>query len=80
MKNSLKKPWRIASILYFNVERFLVMDEEKKMTLVLTLSDIAEGLNTAIEALKLIANGLDDVANLLRDTVKGEDAERNENL
>ena len=54
------------------------MDNEKKMTLVLTLSDIAEGINTTIEALRLIANGLDDVANLLRDTVKGEDAERNE--
>ena len=80
MKNSFKKPLRKASFLYFNVERFLVMDDEKKMTLVLSLSDIAEGINTTIEALRLIANGLDDVANLLRDTVKGEDAERNETI
>lgn len=72
MKNSLKKPLRRASFLYFNVERFLVMDDEKKMTLVLTLSDIAEGINTTIEALRLIANGLDDVANLLRETVTTE--------
>ena len=51
------------------------MDNDKKMLYVLTLSDIAEGLGTIIEALKLISNGLDDVANLLRDTVanaKGE--------
>lgn len=64
----------------FLCRRFLVMDDEKKMTLVLTLSDIAEGINTTIEALRLVANGLDDVANLLRDTVKGEDAERNETI
>lgn len=56
------------------------MSNEKKMQLVLTLSDIAEGLGTIIEALKLVSNGLDDVANLLRDTVKGEDAERNETI
>ncbi len=49
------------------------MDNDKKMTLVLTLSDIAEGINTTIQALKLVANGLDDVANLLRDTVQKED-------
>lgn len=48
------------------------MDDEKKMTLVLTLSDIAEGINTTIDALRLIANGLDDVANLLRETVTTE--------
>lgn len=48
------------------------MDDEKRMTLVLTLSDIAEGINTTIEALRLIANGLDDVANLLRGTVTTE--------
>lgn len=57
-----------------------VMSNDKKMQLVLTLSDIAEGLGTIIEALKLVTNGLDDVANLLRDTVKGEDAERNETI
>lgn len=56
----------------FLCRRFLVMDDEKKMTLVLTLSDIAEGINTTIEALRLIANGLDDVANLLRETVTTE--------
>lgn len=50
------------------------MDEDKRMLYVLTLSDVAEGINTAIEALKLIANGLDDVANLMRDTVKNEGA------
>lgn len=47
------------------------MSEENKMNLVLTLADIAEGINTTIEALKLIANGLDDVANLMRDSVNG---------
>ena len=46
------------------------MNEDKKMLYVLTLSDIAEGINNAIEAFKLIANGLDDVANLMRDTVQ----------
>ncbi len=56
----------------FQCRRFLVMDDEKKMTLVLTLSDIAEGINTTIDALRLIANGLDDVANLLRETVTTE--------
>ena len=45
------------------------MENDKKMVFVLTLSDIAEGLGTIVEALKLISNGLDDVANLLRDTV-----------
>lgn len=49
------------------------MDNNKKMALVLTLSDIAEGLGTIIEAMKLTASGLDDVANLLRDTVQKED-------
>ena len=49
------------------------MDNEKKMQIVLSLSDIAEGLETAIKSLKLIANGLDDVANLLRETVQGEE-------
>lgn len=49
------------------------MDNEKKMQFVLTLSDIAEGLGTVIESLKLIANGLDDVANLLRDAVPSEE-------
>ncbi len=49
------------------------MDEKKKMNLVLSLSDIAEGLGTMADALKLTASGLDDVANLLRDTIKGED-------
>ena len=48
------------------------MDNEKKMQLVLTLSDIAEGLGTIVEALKLVSNGLDDVANLLRETVTTE--------
>ena len=52
------------------------MDNEKKMNLVLSISDIAEGLGTMIDALKLTASGLDDVANLLRDAVKGEEAER----
>ena len=36
------------------------------------LSDIAEGLGTIIEALKLVSNGLDDVANLMRDSVTSE--------
>ncbi len=72
MKNSLNKTVTNCPILYYFVERFLVMDDEKKMTLVLTLSDIAEGINTTIEALRLIANGLDDVANLLRETVTTE--------
>ncbi len=49
------------------------MDNDKKMVLVLTLSDIAEGLGTIIEAMKLTASGLDDVANLLRETVRKED-------
>lgn len=49
------------------------MDNEKKMQLVLSLSDIAEGLETAIKSVKLIANSLDDVANLLRDSVQGEE-------
>ena len=51
------------------------MDEEKKMKIVLALADIAEGLGTMADALKLTASGLDDVTNLLRETVKGEDAE-----
>ena len=45
------------------------MDNDKMMTFVLTLSDIAEGINNAIQAFKLIADGLDDVANLMRDSV-----------
>lgn len=49
------------------------MDNENKMQFVLTLSDIAEGFGTMIDALKLIANGLDDVANLLRDSVPSEE-------
>ena len=48
------------------------MSNDKKMQLVLTLSDIAEGLGTIIEALKLVSNGLDDVANLMRDSVTSE--------
>lgn len=48
------------------------MEDEKKMQLVLTLSDIAEGLGTIVEALKLVSNGLDDAANLLRETVTTE--------
>lgn len=50
----------------------ITMDNEKKMQLVLTLSDIAEGLGTIVEALKLVSNGLDDVSNLLRETVTNE--------
>ncbi len=49
------------------------MDNDKKMLYVLTLSDIAEGLGTIIEALKLISNGLDDVANLMRDSVSNQE-------
>ena len=52
-----------------------VMSNDKKMQLVLTLSDIAEGLGTVTEALKLVTNGLDDVANLLRETVTNENPE-----
>ena len=49
------------------------MENDKKMLYALTLSDIAEGLGTIIEALKLISNGLDDVANLMRDSVAKEE-------
>ena len=49
------------------------MDNDIKMLYVLTLSDIAEGLGTIIEALKLISNGLDDVANLMRDSVSNQE-------
>ena len=51
------------------------MSNDKKMQLVLTLSDIAEGLGTVTEALKLVTNGLADVANLLRETVTNEKSE-----
>ena len=50
-------------------KKLVVMDNDKKMNLVLLLSDIAEGIGTMIEAMKLTASGLDDVANLLRETV-----------
>ena len=69
LKTSPQKRIQEGPKVYLIVERFLVMDNEKKMQFVLTLSDFAEGLGTVIESLKLIANGLDDVANLLRDTV-----------
>jgi len=72
LKNSPPKTVTKGLVSLFQCRRFLVMDDEKKMTLVLTLSDIAEGINTTIEALRLIANGLDDVANLLRETVTTE--------
>ena len=52
------------------------MNEEKKMDLVLSLSDIAEGLGTMADALQLIASGLDNATNILRDTVKGEESNR----
>lgn len=48
------------------------MSNDKKMQLVLTLSDIAEGLGTIVEALKLVSNGLDDVSNLMRESVTSE--------
>ena len=59
--------------IFDNRKNYPLMDDEKKMQFVLTLSDIAEGLGTVMESLKLIANGLDDVANLLRDTVQCEE-------
>ena len=49
------------------------MSNDKKMQLVLTLSDIAEGLGTVTEALKLVTNGLDDAANLMRESVTSEE-------
>ena len=49
------------------------MSNDKKMQLVLTLSDIAEGLGTIAEALKLVSNSLDDAANLMRESVTSEE-------
>ena len=49
------------------------MSNDKKMQLVLTLSDIAEGLGSIVEALKLVSNVLDDAANLMRDSVTSEE-------
>lgn len=77
-KNRVENPFfriRDTPFLYFNLASKPTMDNEKKMNLVLSISDIAEGLGTMIDALKLTASGLDDVANLLRDAVKGEEAE-----
>lgn len=77
MKNNTQKTltkW-VKSIFIIR-DYSLIMENDKKMTLVLTLSDIAEGINSTIESLKLIANGLDDVANLMRETVKAEDVEQ----
>ena len=75
LKTFPKKSLQDTRFLYFIVESILAMDNDKKMNLVLSISDIAEGLGTMIDALKLTASGLDDVANLLRDAVKGEEAE-----
>lgn len=43
------------------------MDKEKALQLALIISDIAEGAGTLVDSIKLIASGLDDVANILRE-------------
>ena len=78
VKNRVENPFfcvQDTRLLYFKLASRTTMENEKKMNLVLSISDIAEGLGTMIDALKLTASGLDDVANLLRDAVKGEEAE-----
>lgn len=50
------------------------MDKDKMMQLALMLSDISEGIGLMLDALKLTANGLDDVANTFRE-LAGKDAE-----
>lgn len=48
------------------------MDKEKALQLALIISDIAEGAGALVESLKLIASGLDDVANIIRDYATSE--------
>ena len=50
------------------------MDKDKMMQLALMLSDISEGIGLMLDALKLTASGLDDVANTFRE-LAGKDAE-----
>lgn len=51
------------------------MNNEKMMQLALMLSDISEGIGLMLDALKLTASGLDDVANTFREIAGVEDAE-----
>lgn len=48
------------------------MDKEKVLQLALMLSDIAEGANNLIEAVKLISTAIDDVADMLREYATSE--------
>ncbi len=48
------------------------MDKEKALQLALIITDIAEGAGSLVESLKLIASGLDDVANIIRDYASSE--------
>ena len=48
------------------------MDKEKLLQLALIISDIAEGAGALVESFKLIASGLDDVANIIRDYATSE--------
>jgi hypothetical protein len=43
------------------------MDKEKALQMALMISDIAEGAGALVDSIKLIASGLDDVANILRE-------------
>lgn len=43
------------------------MDKEKALQMALIISDIAEGTVALLDSIKLIASGLDDVANMLRE-------------
>ncbi len=43
------------------------MDKEKALQMALMISDIAEGAEALLDSIKLIASGLDDVANMLRE-------------
>lgn len=43
------------------------MDKEKVLQIALMISDIAEGAGALVDSIKLIASGLDDVANILRE-------------
>jgi len=43
------------------------MDKEKALQMALMISDIAEGAEALLDSIKLIASGLDDVANIIRE-------------
>ena len=43
------------------------MDKKKALQMALIISDIAEGAGALVDSIKLIASGLDDVANILRE-------------